>query len=83
MQNVNQIRRMYQQVQMDRLKNNWPTLFKTVNIIQDKERLKSCYRLKNTNLPAVQETWVWFLGWEDPLEKEMATHSKKLMDRAV
>ena len=58
MQNVNQIRRMYQQVQMDRLKNNWPTLFKTVNIIQDKERLKSCYRLKNTNLPAVQETWV-------------------------
>ena len=27
------------------------------------------------NLPAMQETWVWFLGWEDPLEKEMATHS--------
>ena len=27
------------------------------------------------NLPAVQETWVRFLGWEDPLEKEMATHS--------
>ena len=26
-------------------------------------------------LPAVQETWVWSLGWEDPLEKEMATHS--------
>ena len=25
------------------------------------------------NLPAVQETWVLFLGWEDPLEKEMAT----------
>ena len=23
------------------------------------------------NLPAIQETWVWFLGWEDPLEKEM------------
>ena len=22
------------------------------------------------NLPAVQETWVWSLGWEDPLEKE-------------
>ena len=22
-----------------------------------------------------QETWVQFLGWEDPLEKEMATHS--------
>ena len=29
-------------------------------------------------LPAVQETWVWSLGWEDPLEKEMATHSSTL-----
>ena len=27
------------------------------------------------NLPAVQETWVQFLGQEDPLEKGMATHS--------
>ena len=27
------------------------------------------------NLPAVQETWVWSLGWEDPPEKEMATCS--------
>ena len=27
------------------------------------------------NLPAVQKTWVQSLGWEDPLEKEMATHS--------
>ena len=27
------------------------------------------------NLPAMQETWVPSLGWEDPLEKEMATHS--------
>ena len=26
------------------------------------------------NLPAMQETWVWSLGWEDPLEKGMATH---------
>ena len=25
------------------------------------------------NLPAMQETWVQSLGWEDPLEKEMAT----------
>ena len=29
-------------------------------------------------LPAVQETWVRSLGWEDPLEKEMATHSSIL-----
>ena len=27
------------------------------------------------NLPAMQETWVWSLGWEDPLEEGMATHS--------
>ena len=27
------------------------------------------------NLPTVWETWVRFLGWEDPLEKGMATHS--------
>ena len=30
------------------------------------------------NLPATQETQVQFLGWEDPLEKEMATHSSIL-----
>ena len=30
------------------------------------------------NLSAVQETWVQSLGWEDPLEKEMATHSSIL-----
>ena len=30
------------------------------------------------NLPAIQETWVRSLGWEDPLEKEMATHSSIL-----
>ena len=31
------------------------------------------------NLPAVQETWVRSLGWEDPLEKEIATHSSILV----
>ena len=30
------------------------------------------------NPPAMQETWVRSLGWEDPLEKEMATHSSNL-----
>ena len=30
------------------------------------------------NLPAMQETWVWSLGWEEPLEKGMATHSSLL-----
>ena len=30
------------------------------------------------HLPTIQETWVRSLGWEDPLEKEMATHSSVL-----
>ena len=30
------------------------------------------------HLPAVQEAQVQSLGWEDPLEKEMATHSSIL-----
>ena len=25
-------------------------------------------------MPAMQETWVQFLGWEDPLEEGKATH---------
>ena len=30
------------------------------------------------HLPTIQETWVQSLGWEDLLEKEMATHSSTL-----
>ena len=30
------------------------------------------------NLPAMQETWVRSLSWEEPLEKEVATHSSIL-----
>ena len=30
------------------------------------------------NLPAMWEMWVWSLGWEDPLEKETASHSSTL-----
>ena len=30
------------------------------------------------NLPAMKETWIQFLGQEDPLEKGMATHSNVL-----
>ena len=30
------------------------------------------------NLPAMRETWVHSLGWEDPLDKGMATHSSIL-----
>ena len=30
------------------------------------------------NLPAMWETWVQSLGWEDPLEKGMATHNSRI-----
>ena len=30
------------------------------------------------SLPAMQETWIRFQGWEDSLEKEIATHSSIL-----
>ena len=33
------------------------------------------------NQPAMQETWVRSLGWEDPLEKGKATHSSILAQR--
>ena len=40
------------------------------------------------NPPAIWDTWVQSLGWEDPLEKELATHSSVLawripMDRGA
>ena len=35
------------------------------------------------NLPAMQVTWVQSLGWEDSLEKEMATHSSILAWRIL
>ena len=34
------------------------------------------------NLPAKRETWVWSLGWEDPLEKGKATRSSILAWRS-
>ena len=33
---------------------------------------------KVKNLPARQKTWVWSLGWEEPLEKGIAAHSSIL-----
>ena len=41
-------------------------------------KMKSLVAQSVKNLPAVQETRVPSLGWEDPLEKEMATHSSIL-----
>ena len=39
-------------------------------------RFLVAYMVKN--LPVMQETWVQSLGWEDPLEKGMSTHSSIL-----
>ena len=33
------------------------------------------------NMPAMQETWVQFLGQEDPREKGMATHSREVHEQ--
>ena len=48
----------------------------------DSPRLRACTGFPTgsvvKNLPAMQETRVQGLGWEDPLEKEMATHSSIL-----
>ena len=38
----------------------------------------SCIAQSAKNVPAMQETWVRFLGQEDPQEKGMATHSSIL-----
>ena len=43
--------------------------------------LTSLVAQKVKRLPAIQETWVQSLGWEDPLEKEMATDSSTLVWR--
>ena len=35
------------------------------------------------NVPVMQETWVRSLSWEDPLKKELATHSSILVWRIL
>ena len=61
-----------------------PSRVSTINSV-DQHLFSSCYvsgasliALLLKNLPAVQETRVRFLGWEDPLEKGTATHSSIL-----
>ena len=42
------------------------------------QSVKNLPAMQGTRLPAAQEKWVQSLGQEDPLEKEMATHSSIL-----
>ena len=51
-----------------RVGHNWSNLI--ASILQRASLIAQSVK----NLPAMQETWVWFLAWEDPLEKGMATH---------
>ena len=56
----------------------WPTLLNDhVSIC----RWASLVAQTVKNMPAMQETWVWSLGWEDPLQKGMTTHSSSLACR--
>ena len=53
-------------------------LIRNLSLAYDRNRASLVAQLVK-NLPAVQETWVQSLGWEDPLEKERATHSSILV----
>ena len=53
-------------------------MVKELLLLKRKVAFLSSSRLYGKNLPAMWETWVQSLGREDPLEKEMATHSSVL-----
>ena len=54
----------------------WTFVGKVMSLLFNMLSSLVAQRLKG--LPAMQETWVRSLGWEDPLEQEMATHSSML-----
>ena len=57
--------------------SSWPKNWTWISCIADGFLTNSVAQLVKS-LPAMQETWVQSLGWEDPLVKEMATHSSIL-----
>ena len=57
-------------------KYEWPTSSQICIILQDKWASLVAQLVKNP--PAMQETWVRSLGWEDPLKEETGTHSSVL-----
>ena len=55
------------------------TIYTVLGIISSLEMIWASLVAQTVkNLPAVRETWVQSLGWEDPLEEGMATHSSIL-----
>ena len=57
-----------QSMRLQRVGHDWATSLHFTSLVAQSVK----------NLPVVKETWVWSLGWEDPLEKEMTTHSSIL-----
>ena len=49
---------------------------KPIQYCKVKNKFKKIYKLeiKKKKPPAMQKSWVQFLGWKDPLEKGMSTH---------
>ena len=52
--------------------------FKWINTVYNSDRRVSMVVQTVKNPPAMHETWVGSLGWEDPLEEGMAIHSSIL-----
>ena len=52
------------------------------SLVRAKFELSYSWWLRWKRLPAMRETQVQSLGWEDPLEKEIATHSSTLAYQA-
>ena len=64
------------------LKSDW--IVNTLNLsISSLEHGSTLVAQTIKNLPAMQETWVLSLGWEDLLEKGMVTHSSMLARRVL
>ena len=66
--------------------DDWLNKLRYVHTVEYYSTIKWNNTVKN--LPAVWETWVWSLGWEDPLENGMTTSSNILawkipMDRGA
>ena len=63
----------------DSIDTNEYIYFKTI-IWGQVNSLEICFLMaqKVKNTPAKRDTWIRFLGWEDPLEEGMATHSSSL-----
>ena len=59
------------------LKKNWPSFY----FLKHNRVVASLVVQMIKDLPAMQESWVRSIGWEDPLEKGMATHISVLACR--